>query len=65
MTDKALQVIEQKTVIFYEDEITAVYGEVYRRFGISSYKLLPARRFAEAMKFLTDWHADLTGETPF
>ena len=34
----------------------SVYGELYRKFGITSYKLLPARRFNEAMEFLTEWN---------
>jgi hypothetical protein len=50
-----------------KNEFGAVYGELYRRFGITSYKLLPASRFAEAMKFLTEWFLQLgTGEdVPF
>ncbi len=49
------------------NEFGSVYGELYRRFGITSYKLLPAGRFAEAMKFLTEWYLELgTGEdVPF
>ena len=47
------------------NEYGAVYGELYRKFGITSYKLLPANRFKEAMRFLTDWHQDLTDDTPF
>jgi hypothetical protein len=47
------------------NEYGGVYGELYRRFAITSYKLLPAGRFQEAMKFLTDWHQNLTGEVPF
>ncbi|MFQ5400523.1 MAG: phage antirepressor N-terminal domain-containing protein [Anaerolineae bacterium] len=43
----------------------AVYGELYRKFGITSYKLLPAKRFDEAMKFLTEWHQSLAGDAPF
>jgi hypothetical protein len=43
----------------------AVYGELYRKFGITSYKMLPANRFDKAMKFLTDWHGSLEGEEPF
>ena len=45
----------------------AVYGEMYRKFSLTSYKLLPARRFQEAMKWLTDWYVDLTGskDIPF
>jgi len=47
------------------NEFGAVYGELYRKFGITGYKMLPARRFDEAMKFLTDWHEDMTGTLPF
>ncbi len=47
------------------NEFGAVYGELYRKFGITGYKMLPARRFDEAMKFLTDWHETLTGTLPF
>ncbi len=43
------------------NEFGAIYGELYRKFGITSYKMLPARRFEEAMKFLTQWHESLTG----
>ena len=44
------------------NEYGAVYGEFYRKFGIPSYRELPARRFDEAIKFLTDWYQRLTGE---
>jgi hypothetical protein len=47
------------------NEYGAVYGELYRKFGITGYKQLPARRFDEAMKFLTDWHEGLIGTLPF
>ena len=47
------------------NEYGGVYGELYRRFEITSYKLLPASRFEEAMAFLNQWHASLTDETPF
>jgi hypothetical protein len=47
------------------NEFGAVYGELYRKFGITSYKQLPTRRFDEAMKFLTDWYENLIGEQPF
>ncbi|MCA9865044.1 MAG: ORF6C domain-containing protein [Anaerolineae bacterium] len=43
------------------NEFGALYGERYRKFGITSYKMLPARRFEEAMTFLTDWHKSVTG----
>ena len=48
------------------NEFGAVYGEMYRNFGITSYKLLPASRFKEAMKFLGDWHHALVDtDMPF
>lgn len=43
------------------NEFGAIYGELYRKFGITGYKMLPARRFEEAMQFLTQWHESLTG----
>ena len=43
------------------NEFGAIYGELYRKFGITSYKMLPARRFEEAMNFLTGWHESVTG----
>jgi hypothetical protein len=47
------------------NEFGGVYGELYRKFGITSYKLLPANRFQEAMEFLTNWHQSLVGDEPF
>lgn len=47
------------------NEYGGVYGELYRRFEITSYKLLPASRFDEAMAFLNEWYASLTGGAPF
>lgn len=50
-----------------KNEFGAVYGEMYRKFGVTSYKLLPARRFKEAMNWLTNWYAEMTGskDIPF
>ena len=42
------------------NEFGAIYGELYRKFGITSYKMLPARRFDEAIQFLTNWHESIT-----
>jgi len=44
------------------NEYGAVYGEFYRKFGIPSYRELPARRFDEAVRFLTDWFSEITGQ---
>ena len=49
------------------NEFGAVYGELYRREGVNSYKLIPARRFDQVMKWLSDWYQELTGlsDLPF
>ena len=44
------------------NEFGAVYGEIYRKFGITGYKMLPARRFEEGMRWLAEWHGEVTGE---
>lgn len=47
------------------NEFGACYGELYRKFGITSYKALPADKFDGALKFLTEWHQSLVGDSPF
>ena len=47
------------------NEFGAVYGELYRKFGVTSYKLLPAKQFDEALNFLTEWHQSMVGYAPF
>lgn len=47
------------------NEYGGVYGEFYRKFGITSYKLLPATRFEGAMEFLAEWYRALKGTEPF
>jgi ferritin-like metal-binding protein YciE len=47
------------------NEYGGVYGELYRKFSITSYKLLPAGNFDAAMNWLTEWHQTLTGDEPF
>ena len=48
------------------NEFGGVYGELYRRFEIASYKQLPTAKHTEAMSFLSDWYSKLTGtELPF
>jgi|CXWK01.1.fsa_nt_gi hypothetical protein len=44
------------------NEFGAVYGELYRREGVTSYKLIPAYRFERVMGWLTDWYQELTGQ---
>jgi chromosome segregation ATPase len=33
----------------------AIFGELYRRFRVSSYKLVPQNRYADVLDFLDDW----------
>ncbi len=47
------------------NEFGACYGELYRRYGITSYKSMPDSKFDDAMKFLTEWHQSIVTETPF
>ena len=36
-----------------------VYGELYRRYSIGTYKALPQSRFDEAVTWLKAWHGEL------
>jgi hypothetical protein len=47
------------------NEFGACYGELYRRYGITSYKALPAHKFEDALNFLTEWHQNVTTDVPF
>lgn len=48
------------------NEFGGVYGELYRRFEVTSYKEIPARRYQEAMDFLNEWYQSLTqSDLPF
>lgn len=38
-----------------------VYGELYRRYRISSYKNLPRGKYAEVIAWLHSWHVELDG----
>lgn len=65
--DQAMQISQAVKAIAIEygkqtkkNEFGAVYGELYRREGITSYKQLPGRRFEAVMKWMSDWYQDLT-----
>lgn len=38
-----------------------VYGEMYRRYGIASYKNLPQAKYPEVLAWLQQWHTEITG----
>jgi hypothetical protein len=70
--DQAMQISQSvKTVALAlgkrtkKNEFGAVYGELYRKFGITSYKMLPTKKFEAAINFLTEWHQNVVGDTPF
>ena len=46
-------------------EFGAVWGEFYRKFGVSKYRYLPMSKFDEALAWLNEFYQDLTGDTPF
>ena len=41
----------------------AVYAELYRRYGITEYKLLPLSKFADCMAWLNEWREQLESES--
>jgi hypothetical protein len=43
-------------------EFGAVYGELYRKFEVTSYRLIPAAKFETVMRWLSDWYQSLTNE---
>lgn len=68
--DQAMQISQAvKTVAIAlekkskRNEYGAVYGQLYREFGITSYKQLPAAHFERAMNWLTNWYKRITGAT--
>lgn len=72
--DQASQISQAVKAVAYEygkqtgrNEFGGVYGELYRKFGVTSYKYLPAKRFGEAMNWLSEWYMQVTGsdEVPF
>ncbi|MCB8988840.1 MAG: ORF6C domain-containing protein [Ardenticatenaceae bacterium] len=48
-----------------KNEFGGVYGELYRKFNVSSYKAIPQRRFDEVMAFLNEWLQSHISGDPF
>ncbi len=68
--DQAMQISQAVKAIAFEiekrtkkNEYPAIYGQLYREFGITSYKLLPANKFERAIGWLTEWYRRITGAT--
>lgn len=47
------------------NEYGGVYGELYRRYSIPSYKALPKSKFDDALNWLNNWLQSLISDTPF
>jgi hypothetical protein len=47
------------------NEYGAVYGELYRKFGVTGYKQLPSTKFQSAMSWLNEWRENIEGDLPF
>ncbi|MCB8966912.1 MAG: phage antirepressor N-terminal domain-containing protein [Chloroflexota bacterium] len=47
------------------NEYGAVWGELYRRFRVPSYRELPLAQYDAVMAWLTEWHQSLSGDEPF
>ncbi len=67
--DQAMQISQAIKLVAIEqgkksgrNEFGATYGELYRRFGITSYKLAPSQKFQEIMGWLNEWFISLTDE---
>ena len=39
----------------------SVFGELYRRYRVASYRRIRQDQFADVMRFLDEWHATLVG----
>ncbi len=70
--EQAMQLSQGVKSVAYElgkkskrNEFGGVYGEMYRRYGINSYKALPKDKFESALGWLNDWLQTLIGDTPF
>jgi hypothetical protein len=63
---QAVKTVAMKlSVASRRNEYGGVYGELYRKFGITSYKQLPAAKFDEAMRWLNEWRESIEGDAPF
>ena len=47
------------------NEYGGVYGELYRRYEVPSYRELPASKYDDVMAWLNEWLQSITGDQPF
>jgi hypothetical protein len=48
-----------------KNQYQAIFAELYRRFGVSSYKLIPQLKYEAVLAFLDDWRASAVTPQPF
>lgn len=70
--DQAMQISQSVKAVSLElgkrsgrNEYGGVYSELYRRYGINSYKSLPREKFEDAMAWLNEWLQSLISAAPF
>lgn len=70
--DQAMQISQSVKAVSHElgkrsgrNEYGGVYSELYRRYGINSYKSLPREQFEDAMAWLNEWLQSLISAAPF
>jgi hypothetical protein len=47
-----------------KNQYQAIFAELYRRFGVSSYKLIPQLKYEAVLAFLDDWRTSAVSPQP-
>jgi len=70
--EQAMQISQAVKAVAHElgkrskrNEYGGVYGELYRRYSVNSYKALPKSKFDDALNWLNEWLQSLISDTPF
>lgn len=70
--EQAMQISQAVKAVAFElgkrtkrNEYGGVYGELYQRYNINSYKFLPKSRFEDALNWLNEWLQSMISDSPF
>ena len=70
--EQAMQISQAVKAVAHElgkrtkrNEYGGVYGELYRRYNINSYKILPKSKFEDALNWLNEWLQSMISDSPF
>lgn len=70
--EQAMQISQAVKAVAHElgkrtkrNEYGGVYGELYRRYNINSYKILPKSKFEDALNWLNEWLQSMISNSPF